>query len=251
MAKYKLKEIRKNLDDLNRPLASKLFSHPFSIVFVYLLANFTAVSPNLITIISFILRISSAVCFFSNDIIAGVIFAYVAHVLDSSDGVLARTIGKTSKFGAALDPMLDRVGYSALFVVLVYKLYLFGMMGQAILIGIMFFMYFNELSLLEICSAYKEEGRFVKKTKLKSRISQFKALFSFPVFGKLFKNYVIFMAKIKINPIPSLIESYFLIFIIAPLFGFNYWIILAGLLAYIPQLLFSLLRAVTTVKKLK
>ena len=63
----------------------------------------------------------------------------------------------------------------------------------------MFFMYFNELNFLEICSNYKENAQFERESKLKSRISQFKRIFSIPIVGTMIKGYVVLMAKLKIN----------------------------------------------------
>jgi len=234
------------------PFMSKLFSHPVAVVLVYILANFFSfISPNMITWVSFVFRIGAFAGILVGEFVYAALFAYLAHLFDSSDGILARTTGKTSKFGAALDPLLDRIGYSMLFSILILKLFALNMILESFLVFIMFFMFFNELNFLETCSNYKEDVQFEGKNKLKSRMSQFKRLFSIPIVGKMIKGYVVLMAKLKINSIPSLIETYFVVFIIAPFFMFNYWLLVLGIVLYVPQFLFSLFRAVTTIRRLR
>jgi len=251
MVKYKIKYIKNRIDKLNVPFMSRFFSHPVSVILVFILANFTKITPNFLTWLSFIFRLVAVYSILIGRFIPAAILAYFAHLLDSSDGILARTIGKTSKFGAALDPLLDRIGYSLLFAILILKLNSFNMLHEAFLVFIMFFMYFNELNFLEICSNYKENAQFERESKLKSRISQFKRIFSIPIVGTMIKGYVVLMAKLKINSIPSLIETYFVVFIVGPFFMFNYWLLVLGIVLYVPQFLFSFLRAITTIRKLR
>jgi len=57
-----------------------------------------------------------------------------------------------------------------------------------------------------------------------------------PILGVIMKKYVVLMAKLRTNSIPSLIETYFLVFVIAPLFNFNCWILIAGIISAFPFL---------------
>lgn len=249
--KYSLKEIKNNIDELNVPLSSRLFSHPISIILVYILANFTSVGPNLLTGFSFLFRISIIYALLTENMVLVAVFAYIAHLLDSSDGILARTVNKTSRFGAALDPLMDKIGYSLIAVALIVYLYAKGLVIESFIMLVFLAMFFIENSFLEVCSLFREKEIFRKSSKLESRKSQFDFIFRIPIFGFLLKKYITLTSKLKVNPIPSLIESYFIIFIIAPLFYFDTGIIIAGILAYIPQFLFSFFRALLTLRSLK
>ncbi|MGQ9571473.1 MAG: CDP-alcohol phosphatidyltransferase family protein [Thermodesulfovibrionales bacterium] len=81
-------------------------------------------SPNLVTLLSFIfillpgfmvLNISGLKDIYYRAIIA--ILIQLSFVLDCSDGQLARIIGKTSKLGAWLDKVFDRVGEFFIFTI--------------------------------------------------------------------------------------------------------------------------------------
>ena len=77
------------------------------------------VSPTTVTILSFAMALVAA-WFLGRSVrdpgwagVGGVVFAFLSHLLDALDGDLARYRQRFSAFGAALDPILDRVGECA------------------------------------------------------------------------------------------------------------------------------------------
>ncbi len=81
----------------------KRFYHPLGEA----LARF-GVSPNLITFFSIVLGSLSAYFFFHHKALAGAFFLFLSGLFDLIDGVVARTTGKTSKFGAVFDWIADK-----------------------------------------------------------------------------------------------------------------------------------------------
>lgn len=73
-------------------------------------------TPNQITILSFVVGILSGVSFALSHLLLGAILCYLSDVLDGVDGVVARRTGAVTTYGAYLDSCLDR--YVDAFVVL-------------------------------------------------------------------------------------------------------------------------------------
>jgi phosphatidylglycerophosphate synthase len=87
---------------LNRPLASLIVRAVFR----------TWVTPNHLTVLSFLIGLAGAFCFFQGRtrwVIAGGILIEISSIVDCADGMLARARGRMSEFGAYLDRVFDRV----------------------------------------------------------------------------------------------------------------------------------------------
>lgn len=67
-----------------------------------------SITPNQITIVSFMLGILSAMSFALSYLLVGATLYYVSDVLDGADGIVARRKGKVTSYGAYLDSCLDR-----------------------------------------------------------------------------------------------------------------------------------------------
>jgi phosphatidylglycerophosphate synthase len=78
-------------------------------------------SPNMLTITGFLVTVAAALVIPHNLRLGG-IFIIIGGVFDLLDGISARTNGKTTKFGAFLDSLLDR--YSDAFIFLSISYYL-------------------------------------------------------------------------------------------------------------------------------
>jgi CDP-diacylglycerol--glycerol-3-phosphate 3-phosphatidyltransferase len=86
----------------------RTMSYYISSPFIKLLAR-TPVTPNSITLLSFLLAIGTAVLIATeNFLVAGLVFL-LAGLLDIVDGALARQTNRVTLFGAILDSTLDRV----------------------------------------------------------------------------------------------------------------------------------------------
>jgi CDP-diacylglycerol--glycerol-3-phosphate 3-phosphatidyltransferase len=76
----------------------------------------TGLSPNVITVIGFVLMIGVAVVLASGHLFWGGLLIIAAATFDAIDGTLARMMGRTSRFGAFLDSTLDRFSEAIIFL---------------------------------------------------------------------------------------------------------------------------------------
>jgi phosphatidylglycerophosphate synthase len=79
------------------------------------------VSPNFLTVTGFILTLIAALTI-PHSITAGGILILLGGIFDMLDGIVARTTGKTTKFGAFLDSLLDRYSDAFLFLAIAWYL---------------------------------------------------------------------------------------------------------------------------------
>jgi phosphatidylglycerophosphate synthase len=107
---------QQRLERIKRPADYPLtiaLINPINRVLVGPLAK-TGVPPTAVTLASFVVGIAAAVALymaaqgFVRWLYVAPLLVFVAHLFDALDGDLARYTGKTSEFGAALDPVLDR-----------------------------------------------------------------------------------------------------------------------------------------------
>jgi CDP-diacylglycerol--glycerol-3-phosphate 3-phosphatidyltransferase len=76
----------------------------------------TGLSPNVITVIGFLLMIGVAVVLACGHLFWGGLLIIAAVLFDAVDGTLARMMGRTSRFGAFLDSTLDRFSEAIIFL---------------------------------------------------------------------------------------------------------------------------------------
>ncbi|MGO4245325.1 CDP-alcohol phosphatidyltransferase family protein, partial [Janibacter sp. RAF20_2_2] len=80
------------------------------------LLNRWGVSPDVVTILGTIGVCVGALVFFPRgQLLVGVLVITAFVFSDTIDGVMARLLGRTSKWGAFLDSTLDRIGDAAIF----------------------------------------------------------------------------------------------------------------------------------------
>lgn len=107
--KYTLHQVRA----ASKPVDSwstVLFIDPIAQRIVWLLANFTSIRPNTITVLFLILTLGAAALYWQGSrasVIAGAIIFLIAFVLDCVDGKLARLKGSPTKLGERLDHLGD------------------------------------------------------------------------------------------------------------------------------------------------
>jgi CDP-diacylglycerol---glycerol-3-phosphate 3-phosphatidyltransferase len=80
----------------------------------------TPLTPNALTVISSLVTIVAAVLVALHHLLAGAVIVLFASVFDMLDGALARTTGRVTKFGAALDSTLDRLSDGVMFIGLMW-----------------------------------------------------------------------------------------------------------------------------------
>ena len=78
--------------------------------------SWTGISPNLVTIIGFVLMIGVAFVLAWGHLFLGGILITAVALFDAVDGTLARIMGRTSRFGAFLDSTLDRLSEAVIFL---------------------------------------------------------------------------------------------------------------------------------------
>jgi len=86
----------------------------------------TKVTPNILTLTGFMLNVVVFVLIALNYLLAAGLVLLFSGIFDMLDGALARVTGKTTKFGAVLDSVLDRFSEAVVLLGLViYYLYTF------------------------------------------------------------------------------------------------------------------------------
>lgn len=88
-------------------------------VFLEPLARFisrTGLSPNVVTVIGFVLMVGVAIVLARGYFLWGGILITAVALFDGVDGTLARMMGRTSRFGAFLDSTLDRFSEAVIFL---------------------------------------------------------------------------------------------------------------------------------------
>ncbi len=138
---------------LNRPLASILVRAVFR----------TPVTPNQITAAGFVLNVAAAGFFLDGQrgsLLWGGILAQLSSIVDCADGMLARSRGQESEFGAALDLVLDRFGEFLVMGSAAAGLY--SRSGRTLWLGLGFLavaVYFLSLTLFYLIKSLRRDER--------------------------------------------------------------------------------------------
>ncbi|MFB0535260.1 MAG: CDP-alcohol phosphatidyltransferase family protein [Anaerolineae bacterium] len=80
------------------------------------LINRTGISPNLLTLIGFVLTVGVAYVLATGHLQIGGVLLAVVGTFDALDGTLARLAGRRSRFGAFLDSTVDRLSEAAIYL---------------------------------------------------------------------------------------------------------------------------------------
>ena len=94
---------------------SQIINRKFSRPTARFLANHTKATPNQITILSFLVALTSGL-FFYNHVLIGGLLAQISSILDGVDGDLAIFSRQTSSFGGFMDSVLDRYADVAILI---------------------------------------------------------------------------------------------------------------------------------------
>ena len=113
---------------------SRIFNRRFSLRITRLLAA-TAVTPNQVTLLSFLTAAAAAVSFAMAKPFTGGVLAQLASILDGADGEISRLKFLKSRFGEMLDSILDRYGDYLIVIGMVYSWYRTSGNTMALLIG--------------------------------------------------------------------------------------------------------------------
>lgn len=95
-------------------IVSKYKNRRFSRPMARFIAKYPRISPNHVTISSFLVALASGLAFLSSQPIVGGVLAQLASIINGVDGDLAVLTSRVTRFGGFLDAMLDRYGDAAI-----------------------------------------------------------------------------------------------------------------------------------------
>lgn len=116
-------------------IISQLINRKFSRPTARFLANHTKVTPNQITILSFLVGVASGLFFYNHPLIGGLL-AQLSSILDGVDGDLAVFTEQTSSFGGFMDSVLDRYADAAILIGMTYHVLSKQEVVTSILVGL-------------------------------------------------------------------------------------------------------------------
>jgi len=115
--------LRKNLIKPTDGLVSKYINRPISTrISLFLYKKEVKISPNAITLLTFLLGLASALILAQGLYIIGGLMVFLVSMLDGVDGELARLRGKITAFGGFLDSILDRYVDIMIIIALAYSI---------------------------------------------------------------------------------------------------------------------------------
>jgi phosphatidylglycerophosphate synthase len=124
MIRYSFTKIRKDSRSTYFAWVHLLIYYNLSLPVVWVIANFTNLTPNNVTMIHFVIRLITVYPFYlgSPDALRiGGILVLICTVIDVADGRLARLKNQMSPLGAYMDPMLDSIGDFLIMAALTYS----------------------------------------------------------------------------------------------------------------------------------
>ena len=107
------RKLRASLHSRDEGFVSRYLNRPVSL-YLSNLAVGAGLTPNMLSVTSFILAISAGVGFGFGWLIPAAIATQLASIVDGCDGEVARTRSMTSRWGGMMDSMLDRIGDAAI-----------------------------------------------------------------------------------------------------------------------------------------
>jgi len=123
--------MRREWDGIISQLINRKFSRPTA----RFLAEHTRVTPNQITILSFLVGLASGLFFLNHPLIGGML-AQISSIIDGVDGDLAVLTGQTSSFGGFMDSVLDRYADAAILIGMTYHVFSKQGIVTSILVGL-------------------------------------------------------------------------------------------------------------------
>jgi phosphatidylglycerophosphate synthase len=210
MQHYTYKEIR-NTDGSITTWWEIIFLNRFVYRLTWILANYTRVTPNQITLASFMLCILSAYSFLYGTwsyMVFGAFLFEFSYILDCIDGRIARLKGLESRFGAYLDKTTDITKYFIIVICIVYGQYISSNDVSIFIYGYIF-IFIHIMSMTGMYSAYSDNPN-VEKTDTQTIIHN-----KFPFIIKL-KKYIDPESRLSFIPL-SATEAETIAFFIAPI----------------------------------
>lgn len=102
------KSIEKGLIRKTDGIINRIINRKISTKITRILVRYEFITPNLVTLISFMIGLFSSALFFTRNFFLAGIMAQTCSIIDCSDGEIARVKNMKSKFGAVFDSITDR-----------------------------------------------------------------------------------------------------------------------------------------------
>lgn len=235
--RYSYKSVRKSAKKIDAWWTTIIVDQ-IAIPLTYLIANFTRLSANQITLISKLLGFSSFYFFYQGtpkDLLIGALMFELSFILDCVDGKLARVTKTTSPTGAYLDYVSDRLVNLTCTVGLMLGIYFKSKNPEILILGSVF------LVLITYMRMFNFHFRIIfNRARLTFKKSR--SRYKFPLLNLIFKIRDYFHGK-RIQIMPSTVEVETIVFFIAPLLNFvNMGFIIGIVLSLILLILQLLLR---------
>lgn len=169
------------------PLLSTFFYDRLSYGLLKIIKDWPLITPNQLTILSFVFAIISASLFYINNIILAAMFMVGFFVLDCIDGQFARINNKCSYFGEFLDH-----AYGTIFIYLIYFSIAYNLESKLLAFGLLF-----SVVLYNYVVGITPNNNIVKKTRdnVSKKIRFFKP--SYIGFGFDIQSFIMFVGALS------------------------------------------------------
>lgn len=227
MKRYKLQNIREYTTYSSN--WGYFVVRPFSDRMLWIVANYTDLTPNAITILGFLIGLFSAWCFLQGAhiyLILGAFLFELSYAVDCMDGALARLKGIESDFGMYLDNMLDFFKIFLVVLCLVYGQYAITKDISYFILGY-FYLFISIIKFVQYLEIEKIGGKKMKTKTMQSPNSTLKrnvraetknGAYSIDTGMQSFVHKIkTYLNSKKISVFPSSTDTDALIFFIAPI----------------------------------
>jgi len=234
---YDYADTLKTLDARAYSWWGTLIMEPLTLRPTLLIAKYTRIKPNHITLLSLIFNVFSIIFFFQGtrlSLVLGAFLFELSFILDYVDGTLARLTHSVSELGHKLDFLGGCLYSNFTLVALLTSQGLLKDDANLFLLGLIYII-LNDVFHFGFLSASAPNdpesvthGRYVKSNPLTLLITKYLAL----------KN---FFKRFRLTAFPTEIDTINIILFLSPLFGFLFWGILFGLIAISVQFIMAVL----------
>lgn len=114
----------KNTFHAQEPWINVFIIKHITIPIVYLMVNFTKITPNIISLLSAMFGMFSAYSYVHGNIILAGIMYFVSYIFDATDGKVARLTGSGKNYGFWLDIFIDRINLIFISTAIAYNSFL-------------------------------------------------------------------------------------------------------------------------------
>lgn len=120
--KYSYDKIQKSFHS-QEPWINVFILKYITLPLVYIMVNYTKITPNIISLLSISFGIYSAYSYVVGDVILGGLMYFISYIFDATDGKVARITKAGKPYGAWLDICIDRLNLVFITTAIAYNYY--------------------------------------------------------------------------------------------------------------------------------